>query len=1081
MKYLLFLFLSFNLFAQGIIFKAPRINIPDVNLGVSDTSSTLDTNTVSATVNTRRCVVDSIVSSDTTTLKVQTIVSGLVEYGTTSNFTILTDISTEGNYSKSLYVYHTARQRVDTVSVTWSVQIGEGAISAPTSLAITDSADGLYLDWDNNTESISGYKIYRSTDNSTYSLLTTVTNSYYDDTDIIEALRYYYYVTAYKSTESSSSDTVNSKSLVTLASYDAVIYIDSSTAVVDTLQTGTYTAPYNSLSDVIWEDLDVDYASTKIKVFIKGGYEYLGGISMLDVDASASSPIIIDVYGSLERPTLRLSSYTSSTNIIQLAATGGTTASSYITFKNMEVVGYRWVYARKTQYITFDNCYFHFYTEEDPYLASGTPFDVKYSDATPVYMTIKNCIFVGGISQDAAIDRLDNLVDFQRSNYVLVENNYFRNVNHVLLGTDRANYFVIRGNRFYNTLHGALNIQTDNSTPVTNYLVENNYFERSGIGYDDFDLNPQGSAAYVYLNGQYIIFRNNLIKQSGGHTSYTMPALDIKASSQGLSTSYNRVYNNTIYNNYGIGLQFLFSATGTEMTDNYVFNNAFVKNGDDELTYGGSLVGTDSTSIMIDDENLTYSPSGNYVTYNYFGSEAKQIHSFSNVHQFYTSNAYTGTGISFSNNIDNSYSNVPFDDATDSISVVYWGANEEPNFLDSLALNFNPTSELQNTGRHVANITSTSGATITVDDAKPFFSGYSWLDGDSIVVTYSDGSFEYDRIGSISGSVLTLETGVTSGGLYVDVVNSQLGRYSGSGVDIGMFEYQTTDTLVPSNLSPFVVYASSDSASFGLNFYTNYGTTDVVFQIALTNDTDDLDANSTVPIPSPVLGTSESSTINHGVGSLALGQTYYYRWKLTNTKGTTTGSVQSYIHEAPTAVTGETSSILANNYDDLAYYSGGTNNSVNYIGNVTPTSVNVALRFPSITVAQSSTIDSAFITVTANGDYSNTNCNLRVYGELRESPDSVLVFTPSGAVMAARSDSVTTAYVDTTMGAWTQDVEYRINVTTIVQELVNTHNYSSQPISFFIKDNASTTGANRRFYRYEDGSKYPRVNIFYTE
>lgn len=1078
MKYILIFLLCFSsLFAQFIEESTkPILYASDVDLGTFVQSATPDTNSLGITVNLRSATVDTSYGESGLTVLFDS--AFVVPADTIIYLYYVVDISTNGNYSKTITISNTATNPDKSVTVTWSVQAAEGSISAPTSLAITDSADGLYLDWDNNTESISGYKIYRSTDNSTYSLLTTVVNSNYNDTDIIEALRYYYYVTAYKSTESTSSDTVNSKSLVTLANYDAVIYIDSTAGAT---RNGTYAQPYKYLSEVIWEDLDEGtYGSgTNIKIFIKGGYKYTGGISMLDVDASASDPIVIDVYGSLERPTLRLSSYTSSTNIIQLASTGGTTASSYITFKNMEIEGYRWVYARKTQHITFDNCYFHFYTEEDPYLAGGTPFDVKYSDMN-IYMTIKNCIFVGGISTDLT-DRLDNLVDFQRSHSVLIENNYFRNVNHVLLGTDRANYLVIRGNRFYNTLHGALNIQTDNSTPVTSYLVENNYFERSGIGYDDFDLNPQGSAAYVYLNGQYIIFRNNLIKQSGGYTTYNMPALDIKASSQGLSTSYNRIYNNTIYNNYGIGLQFLFSATGTAMTDNYVFNNAFVKNGNDELTYSGSLVGTDSTSIIIDDENLTYDPSGNYVTYNYFGSDAKQIHSYSNVHQFYTSNAYTGTGISFSNNIDNSYSNVPFDDATDSISVVYWGANGEANFLDSLALNFNPTSELQNAGRHIATVTSSSGTTLTVSDGKAFFSGFGWLDGDSIRITYGE-SISYNRITGISGNDLTLATsGSYTAGSYVDIVNSQLGSYSGSGVDIGMFEYQTTDTLAPSSLSPFVVYVDSDSANFGLNFKTNYETTDLIFQIALVNDNDELNDNSFIPIPSPVLGTSGTSTINHGSSGLSLGQVYYYRWVLTNSKGTTTGSIQTYIHEIPTAVTGETSSSVANNYDDLAYYSGGTNNNANYVGNYSSTSVNTALRFPSITVAQSSTVDSSFITLTANNNYSNTNCNLRIYGELRESPDSVTVFTPSGSAMSARSDSVTTAYVDTTMGAWTQDVEYRIDVTTIVQELVNTHNYSGQPISFFIKDNTSTALASRIFYRYEDGSKYARINIYYTE
>ena len=1018
----------------------------------------------------------------------------LITKDSTKNVPFIVDVSTVGNFSETITTDNTATNSDESVTVTWSVQAAEGSISAPTSLAITDSADGLYLDWDNNTESISGYKIYRSTDNFTYSLLTTVVNSYYNDTDIIEALRYYYYVTAYKSTESASSDTVNSKSLVTLANYDAVIYIDSTAGAT---RNGTYAQPYKYLSEVVWEDLDEGtYGSdTKIKIFIKGGYHYVGGIEMLDVDASANSPIIIDVYGSTERYILRPTVLTSTDYLIKFAQdnTDAGTGSTYITLKNAEIVSRKWINLQNGSYFTFDNCFFHHLSNTNPdYTApdGGLPFNHKWSSTAPnIYLTVKNCIFEGAFYSYGAYS---DMIGLRKSKYALFENNIFKNIPHVLLSTNSADYIVIRNNIFYNQYHANLNIQGE----CDYYLVENNYFIQGGLG-KRFDAVQTGYfvqddlRAGLYLNGNNIIFRHNLVAKHGSprvtpsSSSYDfLTAIEMRSSVDALGTVtpvyYNRMYNNTVYNSYGVAFSMQLGGTdaGLGNYSNTIFNNAFVVTGDEtwKTIYSNNA---DSAAIWLYDSHSTKDFVGNIIEYNYVSNLTNQI--LYGTSTQYDINDLNNSAFVTSNNI---YGDTDvFDSPVDSISLTYWGANGSiDDFLDSLQTAFNPASELQNSGRHLATVTSntTSSATLPVSDGKAFFSGFGWLEGDSIRITYGE-SISYNRISSISGNTLYLaESGSYTSGSYVDLVNSQLGSYSGSGVPIGMFDYQTTDTLAPSSLLPFVVYATSDSANFGLNFKTNYGTTDVVFQIATYNSEDELNDNSFIPIPSPVLGSGGTSTINHGVNGLSLGQTYYYRWKLTNTKGTTTGSVQTYTHEEPIAVSGETNSSVANDYDDLGYYSGGTS-STNYVGDVSGTDVNTALRFPSITVAQSSTIDSAFITVTASGNYSGTNCNIRVYGELRESPDSVLVFTPSGAVMAARSDSVTTAYVDTTMGAWTQDVEYRFNVTSIVQELINTHNYSSQPISFFLKDNTSTASANRRFYNYESGSKYPRVNIFYTE
>lgn len=1061
---LLLLFISSSILAQGVIISArpPQLTIESKDLGAFELGTTA-TDSLLAIVNTRRLEIDSATTYGGVSA---TIYDSTLTYGDSLWFYITFSIDSVGNFTDYIYGYNTGLL-TDTATVTYSVYSTVPSLTAPQNLAITDSSDGLYLDWDNDDD-VNGFNIYRSTDDATYSLLTTVAASYYDDTDIIEALRYYYYVEGFTTDSTSSpSDTVNGLSLVTTGNYAAVIYIDSS-ATDSTTQDGSYDDPYSSLADVSWESLDEDYDSTNIRIFFKGGYQYVGGINMPDVDATESQPIIISSYGSTERYVLRQSSYTATTNIIRL--TDLTNGSSYITFENAEINGYRWVSARKTSHITFDNIYCHFYTEADPYLASGTPFDVKYSDMN-IYMTIKNSIFVGGVS---ASNVLDNLLDFQRSHSVLIENSYFKDVNHVLLGTDRANYITIRNNRFYNTYHGALNIQTDNTTPVTDYLVENNYFERNGFGDMYLTVNPQGTIANVYLNGQDIIFRNNLLTKTGGYGSYLNPALELRASSQGGTVSGVRVYNNNIYDNYSVGLRIYLQSTATGLTDNEIFNNAFIDNGEDELS------GADSTSIVLTNYTLpVVSPTDNNITYNYFSSLDNSTYDQYRS-AFYDANEYNSTDYSFSNNVDGAFSTVPFDDPTDSTVITYWDATGSQNFLDSLQINFNPTTALQNKGRHLATVTSTSGTNLTVSDGKVFFDGFSWLDGDSIVVTYSDGSKEYDRISSISGNVLTLNTGVTTGGSYVDVVNEQLGGYRNSGVDIGMFEYNENDTLAPSNLSFGEVYVSSDTARFLLNFRTNFATTSLSFQLAETNDTDELADNAVTPIPSPILGTSGISVTSHKNGSLDLGKTYYYRWVLTNSEGTTTGAIQTYVHNEPSEVTGNVVAYPSTDMDDHSYGGGGSY-TTNRVGNYSGSSFATGIRFTDITIPFEATIDSAYIEVTANSSLSNTDCNTRTYGELRVSPDSVVTFEYSSVHMGSRDDSVTTAYTDTTLAAWTSETSYKIYVTSIVQELVDSSAYVSQPMAFFIKDNSSTSGAYRTFYNFENGSKYARIKVWFTE
>lgn len=73
------------------------------------------------------------------------------------------------------------------------------APAAPTGLVVTDRATGgtLDLDWDNNAEpDLSGYRVYRSNDQTTWSRIATATSSAHSDAGLTNGTTYYYRVTA---------------------------------------------------------------------------------------------------------------------------------------------------------------------------------------------------------------------------------------------------------------------------------------------------------------------------------------------------------------------------------------------------------------------------------------------------------------------------------------------------------------------------------------------------------------------------------------------------------------------------------------------------------------------------------------------------------------------------------------------------------------------------------------------------------------------------------------------------------------------------------------------------------------------
>lgn len=849
------------------------------------------------------------------------------------------DVSTVGTFTDTLTLNSTAKNNSKNVLITWTVYADEpsGSPNAPTLLAITDSTDtdnGMGLNWADNTElDLAHYIVEKSINGSDFEQADIAYTSNYLDANIIEALRYYYRVAAVDQDGniSSYSSTVNAKSLTKASKWTTVIYIDSNASAGGN---GSYLTPYNSTSSVTFTAL-----SAGTKIMFKGGYQYFGQLNFNNANGTSSSPIVLTSYGSQNRYKLRNSSYSSTTFVTDASS------SNYLTIANAEIIGRKWLYGRTLSHLTIDNCNFKHYnnTNTDYTCPDGQPpVDLGYIDNA--YLTFRNSILEGAF---VSVGLYSDLVSVVRTSYYLFENNYFRNVPHVLLGTTSSSYGVIRNNRFYNLYHANLNVQGN----ANNILLENNYFEKAGIGIDDGTLTSLGDKTVggLYLIGSQLIFRNNILKKHGSPRSVYdyLPGIDI-ISTYNVFLSYvvdsynNRIYNNTIYDNYSVGMRMWLSDTGTKLENIKTFNNAFVKNGD--LTWKNySIYEADSVQIMLFDDNSSVAPSSNYFNYNYFGAALDNVYYQGEK----DANEVNTNGFYFTNNLAGSYNVYEF--GSDSIiTPLSWTPTQAGiSFWDSLKVKFNPNSTLQDSGQHLTTVSSSvsSSTNLIVADSRVFFSGHGWLQGDSIVITKSS-SKEYSRISSINNSTntLTLANAVTaSAGDYVDVVNSIQGEYNGDGVDIGAVEYYYIDTTpkAPQILAYNNTSVADDSMRLQITFKTNYSNTTV--QLILNTDSlEILNGNYSQGInPSEISGSGGNTISYKIVTPVTQSVTYYYKWILTNSIGSTNSGVKSYVHSyVPPDTSGLYGSNLLTGYNE-GFESG---NITNWTAQGSPTTFEASIE-----------------------------------------------------------------------------------------------------------------------------------------
>lgn len=150
-----------------------------------------------------------------------------------------------------------------------------------------------------------------------------------------------------------------------------------------------------------------------------------------------------------------------------------------------------------------------------------------------------------------------------------------------------------------------------------------------------------------------------------------------------------------------------------------------------------------------------------------------------------------------------------------------------------------------------------------------------------------------------------------------------------------------------------------------------------------------------------------------------------------------------------------------------------------------------AARFVSVTVPQGATISSATFKMTAQATY-NAGANTISYLVSAEASDNAPALTNSGAGSSLRISGETTLVnrprTTAVSAAWNQnsvtaDNEYSIDVTSVIQEIVNRAGWvSGNAILIVVDTNTTCTSGEWQDYYSYDGTaaKSPKLDITYS-
>ena len=149
----------------------------------------------------------------------------------------------------------------ETVALAWGFSSAstENPPSTPT-LTMSAGETSIGLSWTNVTNE-NGYKLYKSTNGSSYSLLSTLSADVtsYDDSSVSEDITYYYYIVAYNDYGDSDNSTVVSGQLSSGGSTGTGISVSEALAEsigTDVTVDGIITESFNGIYALVMQDID---------------------------------------------------------------------------------------------------------------------------------------------------------------------------------------------------------------------------------------------------------------------------------------------------------------------------------------------------------------------------------------------------------------------------------------------------------------------------------------------------------------------------------------------------------------------------------------------------------------------------------------------------------------------------------------------------------------------------------------------------------------------------------------------------------------------------------------------------------
>lgn len=172
----------------------------------------------------------------------------------------------------------------------------------------------------------------------------------------------------------------------------------------------------------------------------------------------------------------------------------------------------------------------------------------------------------------------------------------------------------------------------------------------------------------------------------------------------------------------------------------------------------------------------------------------------------------------------------------------------------------------------------------------------------------------------------------------------------------------------------------------------------------------------------------------------------------------------------------------AANGDDLKWQVGvGSvdNNAMTFgDGGGSPYLYDAYIRFRNITIPQGSTILSAKLTLTSDGNYANDTCNANIYGNNVDNP------TVPGDISGYNALALTDPVAWNAVAHTTTNTAFDSpSIVDIIQTIINRSGWASgNALAIMVKNNSSSSSASRSIHSYNQGNAtyYPKLVVTYA-